>query len=67
MQEIVGRTGLARILGVSVSTTRNLEARGAIAPDAIVEGRPVYSADKAKQLRVTLDAKRAQRRAERAA
>ena len=34
--EIVGRTGLARLLGVSESTTRNLEARGEIAPEQIV-------------------------------
>jgi hypothetical protein len=54
---IVGRTGLARILECSEATTRNLEARGEIAPEAIVDGRPVFSIEKASELR----AKRANR------
>jgi hypothetical protein len=45
--EIVGRTDLARLLEVSESTTRNLEARGEIAPEQIVDGRPIYSVAKA--------------------
>lgn len=49
--ELVGRTGLARILEVSENTTRNWEARGEIAPEAIVDGRPIYSAAKARALK----------------
>jgi DNA-binding transcriptional MerR regulator len=50
--DIVGRKGLARILDVSESTTRNLEKRGLIAPEAIVDGRALFSAKKARALRV---------------
>jgi hypothetical protein len=57
-EEIVGRTGLARILGVCANTTRNLEARGLIAPEAIVDGRPLFSAHKARELRAVRDARR---------
>lgn len=56
--EVVGRTGLARILGVSENTARNLEARGEIAPEAIVDGRPLFSAQKARELRNARDARR---------
>jgi hypothetical protein len=51
MTELVGRTGLARILEVSENTTRNWEARGEISPEAIIDGRPVFSAEKARKLR----------------
>lgn len=51
MLEIVGRKGLARILDVSESTTRNLEARGEISPEQIVDGRPIYSVVKAQALK----------------
>ena len=61
MMQLVGRTGLARILGVSENTTRNLETRGEIAPEAIVDGRPIYSVEKAKALKAKRDsAKRGQ-------
>jgi len=58
LEEIVGRSGLAKILGVSESTTRYLEARGEITREANVDGRPIYSAAKAHQLRQLRDAKR---------
>ena len=57
-EELVGRIGLARILGVAENTTRNWEARGQIAPEAVVDGRPLFSAEKARQLRAERDAKR---------
>jgi len=60
--EIVGRKGLARILDVSENTTRLLEARGQIAPEQIVDGRPIFSAAKARALRDKRDAARAARR-----
>jgi DNA-binding transcriptional MerR regulator len=50
--DVVGRKGLARILDVSESTTRNLERAGLIAPEAIVDGRALFSAKKARALRV---------------
>jgi hypothetical protein len=56
--EVVGRTGLAKILGVSEGTTRNLERRGEIAAEAIVDGRALFSAQKARQLRAARDARR---------
>ena len=51
MTELVGRVGLARILEVSENTTRNLEARGEITPEQMVDGRPVYSVLKARALK----------------
>jgi hypothetical protein len=57
--ELVGRTGLARILEVSENSARSIEARGEIAPEAIVDGRPLFSAQKARQLRADREARRA--------
>jgi DNA-binding transcriptional MerR regulator len=57
--ELVGRTGLARILEVSEATTRNWEARGLIEPACRIDGRDLFSAEKARQLK----AERAQHRA----
>ena len=57
---VVGRSGLARILGCSESTTRNLEARGLLAPEQVVEGRPLFSVEKAKRLRLQRDSGRPQ-------
>jgi len=59
--EVVGRKGLARILDVSEGTTRNLERRGEIHPEAIVDGRALFSADKARKLRAVRDARREDR------
>jgi DNA-binding transcriptional MerR regulator len=59
--EVIGRKGLARILDVSESTTRNLERRGEIQPEAIVDGRALFSAEKARKLRATRDARREDR------
>jgi DNA-binding transcriptional MerR regulator len=56
--QVVGRSGLAKILGVSEGTTRNLERRGEIAPEAIVDGRALFSAEKARLLRAARDARR---------
>lgn len=58
---LVGRSGLARILDCSEGTTRNLEFRGAIAPECIVDGRPLYSVAKAEALRAARTAERDQR------
>ena len=55
--EVVGRKGLARILDVSEGTTRNLERRGEIVAEAVVDGRPLFSAEKARQLRASRDAR----------
>jgi hypothetical protein len=55
--EVVGRKGLARILDVSEGTTRNLERKGEIAPEAIVDGRALFSAEKARKLRALRDAR----------
>ena len=51
--ELVGRTGLARILEVSENTTRNWEARGLITREYVVDGRPLFSAAKAQKLKET--------------
>jgi DNA-binding transcriptional MerR regulator len=56
--ELVGRTGLARILEVSEATTRNWEARGLITPECTVDGRDLFSAQKAKQLKAARDSRR---------
>jgi hypothetical protein len=56
--ELVGRKGLARILDVSENTTRNLEARKEINREAIVDGRPLFSAEKARHLKAARDARR---------
>ena len=56
----VGRSGLARILGVSETSTRNLEARQEIKPKAIVDGRPLYAVSEAMALKAKRDAAKAQ-------
>jgi len=56
--ELVGRTGLARILEVSEATTRNWEAKGLIRPEMTVDGRDLFSAKKARQLKTARDANR---------
>ena len=57
--DVIGRTGLARILDVSESTTRNLQARKLIEPEGMVDGRPLFSVKKAQQLKSARDAERA--------
>jgi hypothetical protein len=66
-EELVGRTGLARILDVTENTTRNLQKIGKIAPEAIISGRPLFSADKARALRAERDAAHAEAQAARSA
>lgn len=61
MNEYVGRVGLARLLECSEGTTRNLEQRGAIAPEMVIGGRPIYSVAKAMALKAQRDAKRYRR------
>jgi hypothetical protein len=56
--ELVGRKGLAQVLDVSEGTTRNLERRGEIKPEAIVDGRALFSVEKARKLRATRAARR---------
>ncbi len=58
---LVGRAGLARILGVSEATARALEARGDIAPETSVGGRAVFSVQKAEALRERREAERTAR------
>ena len=60
--KLVGRTGLARILMVSEATSRNIEAAGEIAPEGIVDGRALFSADKAEALRLKREQLRVARR-----
>lgn len=57
--ELVGRSGLARILEVSEATTRNWEERGLIRPECTIDGRDLFSAVKAKQLKAARDSQRA--------
>lgn len=64
--ELVGPTRLARLLDVSENAARQIVARGDIAPETIVDGRPLFSAEKARQLRAAREAKRAQSHADRA-
>jgi hypothetical protein len=59
----VGRSGLARILGVSETSTRNFETRQEIRPKAIVDGRPLYAVADAVALKAKRDAARETREA----
>ena len=61
--ELVGRTGLARILEVSENSARSIEARGEIAPETFVNGRPLFSVQKARQLHAVREARRTENRA----
>ncbi len=61
MSQLVGRKGLARILDVAEATTRNLEAAGEIAPEMIVDGRALFSVEKATALKARRDARRSRR------
>ena len=56
---LCGRRGLAQILGVSESQTKNLEAAGLIAPEMVVDGRPMFAVPKAHTLREKREAARA--------
>ena len=55
-QKLVGRSGLAKILDSSESTTRYLQEAGKIEPVMIVGNRPLFSVDKAWALRAERDA-----------
>jgi hypothetical protein len=55
---LCGRAGLARILDCAERTTRGLEAAGEIAPEMIVGGRPLFSVEKAVNLKNKRDAAR---------
>jgi hypothetical protein len=57
----LGRVGLARILEVSENATRDIEARGEISPVAFVDGRPLFSAEQARELKATRNTKRLSR------
>lgn len=59
---LCGRAGLARILDCSERTARNLEDAGAIAPEMVVGGRPLFSIEKAHALRQRRESERHQRR-----
>jgi hypothetical protein len=63
--ELVGRTGLARILKVSENSARSIEARGEISPTTFVDGRALFSAHEARQLCAAREARRAQTQADR--
>ena len=58
---VVGRSGLARILRVSERTARNLQERKLIEPECIVDGRPLFSVEKAERLKAARDAERARK------
>jgi DNA-binding transcriptional MerR regulator len=53
---LVGRAGLARVLGVSEATARALEARGEIAPETTVGRRALFSVQQAEALKAKRDA-----------
>jgi hypothetical protein len=55
MNELTGRAGLARILGQSESTTRNLQRRGLVLPECVIDGRPMFSIAAAMQLKEQRD------------
>ena len=56
---LCGRRGLAQILGVSETQTKNIEAAGLIAPEMVVDGRPLFAVQKAHTLREKREAARA--------
>jgi hypothetical protein len=56
--EMVGRKGLARILDVCEGTTRNMERSGLIAPETVIDGRALFSVEKARKLRASRDTRR---------
>ena len=60
--QLVGRTGLARLLEVSENTTRSIEAQKLIEPECVVDGRPLFSVAKARKLKSARDARRAPKR-----
>jgi hypothetical protein len=56
---LCGRRGLAQILGVSETQTKNLEAAGLIEPEMVIDGRyPLFSVAKAHALREKREAAR---------
>jgi hypothetical protein len=59
LSDVCGRTGLAQILGVSESQTRNFEKAGLIARVAVIGSRPLFSIEQAKELRARREAKAA--------
>jgi hypothetical protein len=61
MDNLIGRSGLARLLEVSEKTARMVEMRGEIAPETFIEGRPMFSAAKARVLRDRREADRVAR------
>jgi hypothetical protein len=61
---LCGRSGLAKILDTSESTTRNLERAGRIRPKIIIGNRPLYSIEEAEALRSARDASPRGRRPE---
>jgi hypothetical protein len=58
---LVGRKGLAQILDVTENATRSIQARGEIAPEGEIDGRPVFSIPKAQALRAKREAERIER------
>jgi len=56
--DLVGRSGLARILEVAENTTRAWEARGLIKPECTIDGRDLFSAQKARELKAAREAQR---------
>ena len=56
---LCGRRGLAQILEVSETQTMNIQAAGLIEPEMVVEGRPLFSVQKAQALREKREAARA--------
>lgn len=58
MTVLVGRAGAAQILGVSESTTRNLQRRGLLKPLQTVGGRPIFSYTEVEVLKAKRSRKR---------
>lgn len=65
--QLTGRSGLARVVGVSDTAARDLERRGLIRPVTFVDGRPLFSVSEAEALRAKRDAAAAERRRSRSA
>lgn len=55
---LVGRSGLAQILGCSESTTRNLERDGEIKAAAVIGNRSLFRVEEARALKIRREADR---------
>lgn len=63
--ELIGRSQLARILGVSENATRLMESRGEIKAALVVVGRALFMPEDAKRWKAERDARKAKKVARR--